>query len=118
MLTEIGLLEDVIAARLSLAGAWGQRPRPHGGEGEGLACELEQYVEQLRGDPFADIDQVLVISGYAYTGFCCLCSPTLQIWCTTNLEPLYIIHPCDDTAGDIYSLAWDHREGGTLYFGM
>ncbi|RSH81360.1 hypothetical protein EHS25_006891 [Saitozyma podzolica] len=41
----------------------------------------------------------------------------IRIWCTSNLEPLYIIHPCDDTAGDIYSLAWDDREGGTLYFG-
>lgn len=41
----------------------------------------------------------------------------LQIWCTKNLEPVYIIHPCDDTAGDIYSLAWDSRCGGTLYFG-
>ena len=40
-----------------------------------------------------------------------------QIWCTKNLEPVYIIHPCDDTAGDIYSLAWDSRRGGTLYFG-
>ena len=40
-----------------------------------------------------------------------------QIWCTKNLEPVYIIHPCDDTAGDIYSLAWDNRAGGTLYFG-
>lgn len=30
---------------------------------------------------------------------------------------MQIIHPCDDTAGDIYSLAWDERNGGTLYFG-
>ncbi|WOO82458.1 putative di- and tripeptidase DUG2 [Vanrija pseudolonga] len=41
----------------------------------------------------------------------------VRIWCTSTFEPLYIIHPCDDTSGDIYSLAWDDREGGTLYFG-
>lgn len=40
-----------------------------------------------------------------------------QIWSTTTFELLYIIHPCDDTSGDIYCLAWDDREGGTLYFG-
>jgi di- and tripeptidase len=40
-----------------------------------------------------------------------------QIWSTSTFEPLYIIHPCDDTSGDIYSLAWDNRAGGTLYFG-
>lgn len=44
-------------------------------------------------------------------------SLTPQIWCTTTFEPLYIIRPCDDTSGDIYSLAWDDRNGGTLYFG-
>jgi di- and tripeptidase len=41
-----------------------------------------------------------------------------QIWSTNTLQPIYIIHPCDDTAGDIYSLAWDNREGGTLYLGQ
>ncbi|WRT68195.1 uncharacterized protein IL334_005170 [Kwoniella shivajii] len=41
----------------------------------------------------------------------------VRIWSTKTLELIYIIHPCDDTAGDIYSLAWDQREGGTLYFG-
>ncbi|KAK6910687.1 hypothetical protein I203_104719 [Kwoniella mangroviensis CBS 8507] len=41
----------------------------------------------------------------------------VRIWSTRTLELIYIIHPCDDTAGDIYSLAWDEREGGTLYFG-
>ncbi|WVW85829.1 hypothetical protein I302_107867 [Kwoniella bestiolae CBS 10118] len=41
----------------------------------------------------------------------------VRIWSTKTLELIYIIHPCDDTAGDIYSLAWDEREGGTLYFG-
>ena len=40
-----------------------------------------------------------------------------QIWSTLTLQPIYIIHPCDDTAGDIYSLAWDKRAGGTLYLG-
>lgn len=40
-----------------------------------------------------------------------------QIWSTRTFQPLYIIHPCDDTSGDIFSLAWDDREGGTLYFG-
>lgn len=34
-----------------------------------------------------------------------------------TFQPLYVIHPCDDTSGDIYSLAWDDRDGGTLYFG-
>lgn len=33
------------------------------------------------------------------------------------MDLLYVIHPCDDTSGDIYSLAWDERAGGTLYFG-
>ncbi|OCF30670.1 di- and tripeptidase [Kwoniella heveanensis BCC8398] len=41
----------------------------------------------------------------------------VRIWSTKTLELIYIIHPCDDTAGDIYSLAWDDREGGTLYLG-
>ncbi|WVF72590.1 hypothetical protein IAT40_007408 [Kwoniella sp. CBS 6097] len=41
----------------------------------------------------------------------------VRIWTTKTLELIYIIHPCDDTAGDIYSLAWDDREGGTLYLG-
>lgn len=47
----------------------------------------------------------------------CVGADLIQIWCTRNLQPLYIIHPCDDTSGDIYSLAWDERYGGTLYFG-
>ncbi|WWC63076.1 uncharacterized protein I303_105675 [Kwoniella dejecticola CBS 10117] len=41
----------------------------------------------------------------------------VRIWSTKTLELMYIIHPCDDTAGDVYSLAWDEREGGTLYLG-
>ncbi|KAL7423602.1 hypothetical protein Q5752_001183 [Cryptotrichosporon argae] len=41
----------------------------------------------------------------------------VRIWSTSTLQPLFIIHPCDDTSGDIYSLAWDDRAGGTLYFG-
>ncbi|ORX38699.1 hypothetical protein BD324DRAFT_621968 [Kockovaella imperatae] len=41
----------------------------------------------------------------------------VRIWSTKTFEPVYIIHPCDDTSGDIYSLAWDDRAGGTLYFG-
>ncbi|WVQ83904.1 hypothetical protein IAT38_006048 [Cryptococcus sp. DSM 104549] len=41
----------------------------------------------------------------------------VRIWSTKTLELIYIIHPCDDTSGDIYSLAWDERKGGTLYFG-
>ncbi|WWC71750.1 uncharacterized protein I206_105709 [Kwoniella pini CBS 10737] len=41
----------------------------------------------------------------------------VRIWSTKTLELIYIIHPCDDTAGDVYSLAWDEREGGTLYLG-
>ncbi|ADV22824.1 di- and tripeptidase [Cryptococcus gattii E566] len=41
----------------------------------------------------------------------------VRIWSTETLDLLYIIHPCDDTSGDIYSLAWDERAGGTLYFG-
>ncbi|KAK8854957.1 hypothetical protein IAR55_003697 [Kwoniella newhampshirensis] len=44
-------------------------------------------------------------------------SGDVRIWSTKSLELIYIIHPCDDTSGDIYSLAWDEREGGTLYFG-
>jgi hypothetical protein len=40
-----------------------------------------------------------------------------QVWSTNTLQPIYIIHPCDDTAGDVYSLAWDSRAGGTLYLG-
>ncbi|WWD18890.1 hypothetical protein CI109_103345 [Kwoniella shandongensis] len=44
-------------------------------------------------------------------------SGDVRIWSTKTLELMYIIHPCDDTSGDIYSLAWDEREGGTLYFG-
>ena len=41
-----------------------------------------------------------------------------QIWTTAALQPVYIIHPCDRTSGDIYCLAWDDRRGGTLYFGV
>ncbi|EIW67391.1 hypothetical protein TREMEDRAFT_33704, partial [Tremella mesenterica DSM 1558] len=41
----------------------------------------------------------------------------IRVWSTNTLQPIYIIHPCDDTSGDIYCLAWDEREGGTLYFG-
>ncbi|ODO02974.1 hypothetical protein I350_05817 [Cryptococcus amylolentus CBS 6273] len=41
----------------------------------------------------------------------------VRIWSTESLDLIYIIHPCDDTSGDIYSLAWDEREGGTLYYG-
>lgn len=41
----------------------------------------------------------------------------VRIWSTSTLQPVYIIHPCDDTSGDIFSLAWDSRGGGTLYFG-
>ncbi|AFR95888.2 di- and tripeptidase [Cryptococcus neoformans C23] len=41
----------------------------------------------------------------------------VRIWSTETLDLLYVIHPCDDTSGDIYSLAWDERAGGTLYFG-
>lgn len=40
-----------------------------------------------------------------------------QIWSTKTFQLLYIIRPCDNTSGDIYSLAWDDRAGGTLYFG-
>nr|ODO00935.1 di- and tripeptidase [Cryptococcus depauperatus CBS 7855] len=41
----------------------------------------------------------------------------VRIWSTETLDLLYVIHPCDDTSGGIYSLAWDERDGGTLYFG-
>ncbi|BEI87726.1 uncharacterized protein CcaverHIS019_0104440 [Cutaneotrichosporon cavernicola] len=41
----------------------------------------------------------------------------VRIWSTKTFQPLYIINPCDNTSGDIYSLAWDDRAGGTLYFG-
>ncbi|WVR07349.1 hypothetical protein IAU60_004390 [Kwoniella sp. DSM 27419] len=44
-------------------------------------------------------------------------SGDVRIWSTKTLQLIYIIRPCDDTAGDIYSLAWDDREGGTLYLG-
>ncbi|WWC90915.1 uncharacterized protein L201_005853 [Kwoniella dendrophila CBS 6074] len=45
------------------------------------------------------------------------CAGDVRIWSTNTLELIYVIHPCDDTAGDIYSIAWDEREGGTLYLG-
>ncbi|ORY35351.1 hypothetical protein BCR39DRAFT_508937 [Naematelia encephala] len=41
----------------------------------------------------------------------------VRIWSTETLQPIHIIRPVDYTSGDIYSLAWDNRNGGTLYFG-
>ncbi|KAJ9119569.1 hypothetical protein QFC22_003278 [Naganishia vaughanmartiniae] len=42
---------------------------------------------------------------------------TVRLWDTANLTFLSEITPSYDTSGDIYSLAWDPRSGGTLYFG-
>ncbi|KIS00153.1 di- and tripeptidase [Cryptococcus deuterogattii 2001/935-1] len=53
---------------------------------------------------------------YIYAG-CQSAENEIAIWSTETLDLLYMIHPCDDTSGDIYSLAWDERAGGTLYFG-
>ena len=85
-----------------------------------MARQLEQWVERV--DPSLSELMVFSLRRRRHSGMTTLLltwrllKPE-QIWCTKTFQPLYIIHPCDDTAGDIYSLAWDDRAGGTLYFG-
>lgn len=42
---------------------------------------------------------------------------SVRVWSTDTLSLLMTIQPSLDSSGDIYSLAWDDRQGGTLYFG-
>ncbi|GHJ86794.1 hypothetical protein NliqN6_3196 [Naganishia liquefaciens] len=77
----------------------------------------------------ANLQQTARLAGHSGSVLTLLCVPekrwlfsgssdgTVRLWDTTTLTFISEIRPSYDTSGDIYSLAWDPRQGGTLYFG-